>query len=323
MFFKLKKIIILIIIMFLLSCSSPRNEIYTIGICEFTEDPSTKDAEEGFIKAFVDSGLVIDKDIRFKISNAQGDFPTAGLIAKNFINDKVDMFCCLATPCLQACINTETETPILFSRIANPFLAGAGNSPEDHLKNVTGVATTSPFKESITMIKELIPDVKVIGTIWSPSELNSEYYLKILRQEAEKAGLTVIANPINSSNEMNIAVLSLVNSDIDCIYQISDNLTSIGFEAEVRIANDEKIPIFCNQITEVERGAAIGIGWSYYDAGYEAGKLALKVYKGENPEHIPIQYMTKTNIHVNLTAADNQGLSIPEEIIDSADRIFE
>ena len=153
--------------------------------------------------------------------------------------------------------------------------------------------------------------------------MNSEYYQKLQQQYAEEAGLSVVAVPINSSNEMSVAVLSMVEKDIDCIYQISDNLTSIGFEAEVKIANEMKLPIFCNQITEVERGAAIGLGWSYYTAGYEAGKLAIRVVEGEDPAEIPIQYMDKTKMHVNLTAAEEQGLVIPQEILDSADKIFE
>ncbi|MCD4817684.1 MAG: ABC transporter substrate-binding protein [Candidatus Cloacimonetes bacterium] len=310
------------LIIFLTIGCSKKNEIYTVGICEFTEDPSSKDAEQGFIKAFTDAGIITDKDIRFKILNAQGDFSSISLIADKFVNDKVDMLCCLATPCLQACINTETKIPILFSRIANPFLAGAGNNPQDHLINITGVATTSPFTETIVLIKKLMPDVKVVGTVWSPSELNSEYYTKLQKEAAEKAGLTIIAVPIHSSSEMNIAVFSLINRNIDCIYQISDNLTSIGFEAEVKAANDNKIPIFCNQINEVERGAAMGLGWSYFDAGYEAGKLAVQVKNGESPGNIPIQFMKRTELHINLNSAEKQGLIIPDEIVKSADKIF-
>jgi putative tryptophan/tyrosine transport system substrate-binding protein len=321
---KYSLLIIFIIIagtLFLSSCTK-KEEIYTVGICEFADNPSTKDTERGFIDAFTDAGLVIDKDIKFNISNSQGDFPTAGLIATKFVSEEVNMLCALATPCLQACINTDTTIPILFSRVANPFLAGAGNDANDHLPNVTGVATTSPFKESIALIKKMIPEVQTIGTIWTPSELNSEYYMKLQQKAAEEAGLKVIAVPIYSTVEMSEAVLSLVNRGIDCFYQISDNLTSTGLEAEIKIANEEKIPIFCNQTSDVARGAAVGLGWSFYDAGYEAGKLAIQVYHGKKPENMPIQYMTKVRLYINLEAAASQGLIIPAEIVDSADKIF-
>ncbi|MBC8460107.1 MAG: ABC transporter substrate-binding protein [Deltaproteobacteria bacterium] len=306
---------------FLQGCAK-KEKVYTIGICEFTEDPTTKEAEQGFIQAFIDAGIKPDKDVRFVIVNAQGDFPTVNSIAHKFISEKVDLLCCLATPCLQACMNTTSEIPIVFSRVANPFLAGAGESPTDHLGNVTGVATSSPFEETITLLKELLPEAKVIGTIWTPAELNSEYYMKMQKEAAEKAGLKTVTVPITSTSEMRDAAMSLVSKNIDAIYQISDNLTSLGFEAEVKAANEARIPIFCNQSPEVKRGAAVGFGWDFYDAGYAGGKIAIRVMKGENPRDIPIQFMKGAKLTVNLKAAEIQGLIIPEEVIKMAKEVI-
>jgi len=307
---------------FVLQGCTEKEQLYTIGICEFTEDPTTKEAEQGFIQAFIDAGIKPDKDVRFVIINAQGDFPTVNSIAQKFVSDKVDLICCLATPCLQACMNATSNISIVFSRVANPFLAGAGESPTDHLPNVTGVATSSPFEETIALLKQLLPEAKVIGTLWTPSEINSEYYVKMQQQFAEKAGLKTVTVPINSTSEISDAATTLVGKNIDAIYQISDNLTSLGFEAEVKAANEAKIPVFCNQSPEVKRGAAVGFGWDYYEAGYEGGKIAVRVMKGENPKDIPIQFMKGATLTVNLEAAKIQGLKIPEEVIKSAKEVI-
>ena len=86
------KIIILLltislILLLLVGCKT-KKKIYTIGISEFTEDPSTKQAEKGFIQAFIDAGVKPDIDVRFDIANAQGDFPTTTLIAQKFVSEK-------------------------------------------------------------------------------------------------------------------------------------------------------------------------------------------------------------------------------------------
>jgi len=308
---------------FVLQGCAEKDEIYTIGISEFTEDPTTKEAEKGFIDAFIDSGIEPDKDARFVVVNAQGDFPTVNSIAHKFVSDKVDMICCLATPSLQASMNATSDIPIVFSRVANPFLAGAGTSPTDHLPNVTGVATSSPFEETIALLKQLLPEAKAIGTLWVPSETNSEYYMKMQKEAAEEAGLKTVTVPINSTSEISDASVTLVGKDIDAIYQISDNLTSLGFEAEVKAANEAGIPVFCNQSPEVERGAAVGLAWDFYDAGYEGGKIAIRVMKGENPRDIPIQSMKGARLTVNLKAAKTQGLTIPEEVVKRAEKVFE
>ena len=306
---------------FVLQGCTEKDEIYTIGISEFTEDPTTKDAEKGFIDAFIDSGIKPDEDVRFVIANAQGDFPTASSIAQKFVSDKVDLICCLATPSLQACVSTNTDIPIVFSRIANPFLAGVGKSPTDHLPNVTGIATTSPFEETITLLKQLLPEATTIGTIWVPSEANSEYYMKMQKEAAEKAGLKTVAVPVNFTSEMSDASVALVSKNVDAIYQISDNLTGLGFEAEVKAANEARIPLFSNNPLDVKRGAAVSLGWEFYKAGYTGGKIAVRVMKGENPGDIPIQFMEGARLAVNLNAAEIQGLSIPEEVIKLADEV--
>jgi ABC-type uncharacterized transport system substrate-binding protein len=60
----------IIIILLTLSNCVKKEDIYTIGIVEFADNPSTSDAEKGFIDAFKDAGLVIDQDVKFKIANA-------------------------------------------------------------------------------------------------------------------------------------------------------------------------------------------------------------------------------------------------------------
>jgi putative tryptophan/tyrosine transport system substrate-binding protein len=233
------------------------------------------------------------------------------------------MFFALATPCLQACINSETDKPVIFTRVANPFLVGVVEDVDEQQQNVTGISTRSAFQQTIAIIKQLMPKIKVIGTVWSPSEINSEYYLELQKEFAEAAGWEVKSVPINSSSEMKIAVQSLVNEGIDCFYQLFDNLTSLGLESEISIANEEKIPLFSNVISDVFRGAAVSVGWDWYDSGYKAGEIAVQVYHGQKPNEIPIENMKNVKIYINKTAADIQGLKISDEFLKSADKVIQ
>ena len=316
----MKKIgfILLLALVFMNSCTK-KEKIYTIGFCEFNDSPTNKETEEGFIKAFQDAKIVRDKNVKFEILNAQGDFPTVNSIIKKFVGDKVDIIFCITTPSLQNALNSTSTIPIVFSTVANPTLAGVS----DKNKNVTGITTASPFEQTISIITEILPDVQHLGTIWTPSESNSEYYKERQEEEATKVGLKVTAIPVNSSNEMSDAVMVLINKNIDVIYQISDNLTNLAFEPVVKGANKYNIPLFCNQSTEVKRGAAIGLGWDFFDGGYEAGKAAIEIMQGKKPGDIPIRNLSIAKLTINLTAAKLQGLEIPQTILDKADEIIQ
>jgi len=214
------------------------------------------------------------------------------------------------------------KIPIVFAGVANPFLAGAGEDTVNHLPNVTGIATRSPFKETFDLIKKLLPETKVIGTLYSPSELNSEYYMKTQKEFAREYGIKTEVIAVNSTNEINNAIESLVTKDIDIIYQISDNLTNLGFETIVQKADKKKIPLFCNQSTEVKRGAAIGLGWDFEEVGYQAGKMILMVKNGTKPANIPIQFMKGSKISINLNGAEQQGLFVPKDVLEQAADVF-
>ena len=302
-------------------CAS-KEKIPTIGIAEFNESPMNSLTEQGLLDAIREGGYRDGKKIRFLIQNAQGDFPTVNAISRNFVTKRIDLICCCSTPNLQNTIHLTQTIPIVFTSVANPFLAGAGTSETNHLPNVTGVATRSPFDETIKLIHELIPDVRSLGTIYTPAEINSEYYLECQQKAASKYGIEIVALPVNNSNELADAARAFSSKDIDAIYQISDNLTNLGFEAIVKVANQARIPLFCNQSTEVNRGAAVGMGWDFYQAGYVAGQMVLRILAGEKPADIPIKYMQGATLTLNLSAAAIQGLKLPEELIARAQTVL-
>jgi hypothetical protein len=52
--------------------------------------------------------------------------------------------------------------------VANPVLVGAGRTNEDHLPNVTGIPTIGPYAELMVLVRECLPDVHRIGSLFVP-----------------------------------------------------------------------------------------------------------------------------------------------------------
>jgi len=263
-----------------------------------------------------------------------GDIPEVQMIAKEFVDKKVQMIVALSTPCLQAAVHATRQIPIIFSSVANPFLAGAGRSPEDHLKNVTGISSRGPIRESLAFLKEILPQAKRIilpqakriGTLWTPSEINSEYYLELARQAARDLGLKIVAVPVGNKSEVLLSAQELVNRKIDAIYQISDNTINASFEAVGKVAEENALPLF-GFLLSTHFGACAALGWDFFDMGYKAGhyksgQIAIRVKNGEDPAPIPIQYMSKARLYLNLNAAKKQGVVFSREILKRADEII-
>ncbi|MGB8951472.1 MAG: ABC transporter substrate-binding protein [Candidatus Aminicenantales bacterium] len=303
-------------------CQKPEPSLYTIGILQVVESPTVSEVRKGFIQALEDQGLQEGVDVRLTIRNGQGEISEVQNIAQEFVKNKVDMIVALSTPSLQAALIATQRIPIIFSSVANPYLTRAGTSATDHLSNVTGVASTGPIQQTLAFIKEVLPSIRRIGTLWTPSELNSEYYLELTRDAAAQLGFEVIAVPITNTNEILLAAQILINKKIDAIYQISDNTINTSFEAIGKVAEENAIPLFGGFPLSTHLGACAAMGWDFFDMGYKGGLIAVRVKNGESPAGIPFQSMSDIKLYLNLAAAEKQGVRFSEEVLKRANEVI-
>ncbi len=315
------------LILFLLSllvffcCEKKQESLYTIGIFQFNDAPTLNEVREGFIRALEDKGLRNNENIRLKIRNGYGNLPEVQRIAQDFADENVDMIVALSTPCLQAALIATHEIPIIFSSVADPFLAGAGKSAQDHRSNVSGVSSRGPIEKSLDFIKEVLPGAKRLGTLWTPAEINSEFYLELAKRGARDLGFEIVDVPIANKSEILHSAQLLINKKIDAIYQISDNTINASFETIGIVAEENSIPLFGGFLLSTHRGACAALGWDFFEMGHKAGEIAIRVKGGESPAKIPIEYMSKVRMHLNLDAAAKQGIKFSDEVLRKADEV--
>lgn len=320
----MKKIFVclLVVLFFPLCCQKESTSVYTIGIFQVNDAPTMNVSRDSFVQALKDHGLRDGENVRLIMKNALGDIPEVQRLAQEFVTERVDMIVAFSTPCFQAAMHATRDIPIIFSSVANPYLAGARTSDENRVPNVAGVSSRGPIKESLAFIREVMPDVVRIGTLWTPSELNSGYYLELARESANDLGFEIITVPVTNSSEVLLSTQVLINKNIDAIYQISDNTINAAFEAVGEVASENGLPLFGGQPYSTRLGACAALGWDFSDMGYKAGQIAIRVKNGENPANIPFLYMSEVKLNLNLEAAQKQGILFSEDILKRADEII-
>jgi putative ABC transport system substrate-binding protein len=304
-------------------CRKQEAGLYTLGIFQIIDAPTLNETRQGFMQALTDSGLRDGVNVRLIVRNAMGDVTEAQRIAREFVKRDADMIVALSTQCLQAALMVAPRVPVVFASVANPELLGVGRSAENHLNNVTGVASTGPVKQTLAFIREVLPRAKRVGTLWTPSELNSEYYLQLVREGASGLGLEIVAVPVANVNEVLLSAQMLLNERIDVLFPISDNTINASFESLGRMAQDNAIPLFGGNLVATRLGACAALGWDFFEMGYKSGQIAVRVKNGESPAGIPIQYMSKIRLYLNLDAASKEGVKFLPDVIKRADDIIE
>jgi putative ABC transport system substrate-binding protein len=293
---------------------------YVIGIFQSVDSPTGNEVRRGILQAFADAGLRDGEEIVVTIRIANNDISEVQRIAQQLVAERVDMIIPMSTQALQAAILAGRTTPIVFSAVAVPYLVGAGRSADDHLGNVTGVASTGPIRQTMALIREVLPKARRVGSLWTPSEINSEYYLDLARESAAELGFEMIAVPVTGPHEIHGLVQGLLNEKVDVLFPMSDNTINSSFDVIGRVAEENGLPLFGSFLRSVEFGACAALGFDFYDMGTKTGRIAVRVKNGESPARIPIQSMDEVRLYINTEAAGKQGVSFSKGLLDRVNK---
>ena len=235
------------------------------------------------------------KTIEVIYRNAQNDQPALIQACDYLISQKVDLIATNPTLSTITAIQKTKTIPVFMMVSPRADLAGLidknGKAPE----NLFGVFETLDYIDtSLMLIKHIYPSIKKIGTIYNQSEPQSVDALNEIKETCEKEGIELISLPVNSSNETQLVVQSLLSKNIEAFFALPDNVVFSSMEIIVKSCDEAKIPVFTSEEGLVKRGALASFGADMYQWGFQSGKQAASFLKqkstnGLQPEIVKIR----------------------------------
>jgi putative ABC transport system substrate-binding protein len=292
-----------------------------IGIAKIVQHPALDTIEQGIQDGLDARGI----KAKYDLQNANGDMSTAAQIAAKFKAEKVDIAVGIATPTAQALANAIKDVPVVFATVTDPIGAGLVKTLAHGEGNVTGLSDAVPVLDNIALFKE-IAKIRTLGYIYTSSEANSVSALELVKRGCEENGISLVVQSINTSADIKQAAQSIVGR-VDGLYLTTDNTVFSGLPALLEVFWQAKKPVFSVDVTSaLNEGCMIASGFNYYKAGVATAGIIAEILEGRKPDTIPVKFLTdpnETDFLINLDAAKNCGITIPEEYIEQANKIFE
>ncbi|WAI87519.1 hypothetical protein SC65A3_00980 [Psychrobacter sp. SC65A.3] len=297
-------------------------EMKTVAITAIVEHPALDAVRKGVIDELNDAGFKDGENLKVNFQSAQGNTATAGQIAKQFVADNSDVIIAIGTPSAQSVAAATSSIPLVFSAVTDPVEAKLVSKLDGSGTNVTGGSDALPYEPQIDLMRQIIPSLKNVGYVYSPGEVNSTIILKNLKEKLTPLGIKVHEAPAQRSTDIAMAARSL-EGKVDMIYTSTDNNVVSAYESLYQAAKESKIPLIASDTSSVERGAIAALGVNYYDLGRETGKIVVRILNGEKAGAIPVYTPKVLDLYVSPKHAKEQGITLPQAVIDKAKEVVE
>lgn len=298
---------------------------YKIGIQQFAEHGSLDNCREGFLEGLEEEGIKEGDNLTVEVKNAMADTATNAQIADSFVSDNMDLICAIATPSAQSAYNAamDKDIPVVYTAVTDPVAAELADKDGNPVGNVTGTSDTLPVEEQLKMIREMMPDAKTIGILYTTSEANSVSAIATYESLVDKYGFTLETKGISQTSEIALATDDLLTK-VDCITNLTDNTVVASLPTILEKANEKGIPVFGSEIEQVKIGCLAAEGIDYIQLGKQTGKIAGQILKGEKKaSEIPYEIISEPGFYVNTKVAENLGIEVPSDLADSAVESFD
>lgn len=298
---------------------------YTIGISQFAEHGSLDNCREGFLAGLANKGFVEGENLTVKFDNAQADTGTTSTIADSYVSDGVDLICAIATPSAMSAYNSAMDSgiPVIYTAVSDPVAAGLADESGAPMGNITGTSDKLPVEEQLKMIRQIMPEAKTVGILYTTSETNSESTIKEYEAIAADYGFEIVKTGINTIADVDMAAAEMAGK-VDCMTNLTDNTVVSALQTVLSYANDAGIPVFGSEIEQVKNGCLASMGIDYIKLGEQTGEMAAAVLKGEAAaSEMNFEICEGASLYVNTEEAAKLGIEFDEEYLAGAAEVFD
>ena len=292
--------------------------VYRIAFASFGPDAAADNAIQGYLDGLRSEQIEEGRNLQVMRKHAFGEISQMPQMMQSLETQGLDLIVPMTTPGLAAAFGAVKQTPMVFVYTYDPLGAGAGRSFEDHLPHVTGVASFPPIEDTMTVMLQLVPGAKKVGTLYNASEANSVKAVGVARDVLKARGVTLEEVTVGGTGDVLLGAQALLARGPDVVWITGDNTVLQALEGVIKPTASAKVPLVLNDPEFVDRGALLGVGLSWHDSGLAAGKMAARVLRGESPATMPILALAKRRVVLNHEMARKLGIVFPPALLEEA-----
>jgi putative ABC transport system substrate-binding protein len=211
--------------------------------------------------------------------------------------------------------------PVIVPGGAEPVARGYADSLAHPGRNVTGFATTefSIITKMLQTLKEIAPSVSHISMIYNPDNPVGALFVRWFESAAGPLGFKPTIAHIHGLADIERAVAAAAAQPNSGVFVPLDVTVFAFIEQTVATVARHRLPAIYSERVFVTSGGLVYYGADRTEMYRGAASYVDRILRGEKAGDLPFQEPTKYDLVINLRTAKALGLTIPPQLLFTAD----
>jgi putative ABC transport system substrate-binding protein len=280
---------------------------------------------EAFRQSLRELGYVEGKDISIEWRSYEGNRERQRAFAGELVRLKVDVIVAVGSGDIQTAKEATSTIPIVMMVGGDPVASGFVASLARPGGNITGLATLRPelSGKRLELLKEIVPKLSRVAVVVSPANRDYANEKKEIELAAAALGIKLHVLEIKTPKDVETAFQTARKKKADAVLlRVAGPLEAAQRPRIAEFAVKSRLPAMYDSAQNVEAGGLVSYGVSAIDLARRAATYVDKILKGAKPADLPVEQPIKFEFVINLKAAKQIGLTIPQWTLTKADKVI-
>jgi putative ABC transport system substrate-binding protein len=280
---------------------------------------------EAFRQGLRDLGYVEGKNIVIEWRSNEGNRDRQRALVAELVGLKVDAIVAVGAGDVRIAKDATTTIPIVMVQGGDPVGSGFVASLARPGGNITGLATLRPelSGKRLELLTEIVPKLSRVAFFASSASPDYAQVLKEAELAAGALGVKLQSLDIRSPKDFEPSFQGALRGQAEAVLvRVQGPILSPNRREFAEHAVKSRLPAIYEGLEEVEAGGLMSYGVNFLDLYRRAAVYVDKILKGAKPEDLPVEQPMKFEFVINLKAAKQIGLTIPPNVLASADKVI-
>jgi putative ABC transport system substrate-binding protein len=300
-------------------------KVARIGYLAPTTGPDPK-IEPAFHETLQQLGWVIGQNITIEYRFSGGRQDTIASRVEEIVGLGVDVILAWGPPLSLAAKRAAPQIPLVFLLTFDPVDVGLVSNiarPGGNVTGITALASLEIFAKRLQLLKEVVPSLGRVAVLVSTEQTRSERAKDALQAAAKALNVELADIEVGVPADLESVVRLAKQHGAQAVYAWPSGFT-FSFAKQISDAAT------ANQLPSIHsfREGAVAGGLLTYAADTVAmarrGAAYLdKILRGAPPGDLPVEQMSKYELLINLRTAKALDLTVPSNLLGTADTVIE